>query len=87
MNYKFIRTIISRLYHKYFTIVTYNRNDSTLYYKTTLLAKVKLILANLALARSLNYESQGMLQSEAHLMIIIYNRKTFIVQATSICIE
>jgi hypothetical protein len=57
MNYKFIRTIISRLYYKCFTIVTYNRNDSTLYYKTTLLVKARLILANLALAKSLNYES------------------------------
>jgi hypothetical protein len=38
----------SGLYYKYFTIVIYNHNDSGLYYKTTILAK-------LALARIINY--------------------------------
>jgi hypothetical protein len=40
---------------KGFTSVAYNCNDSGLYYKTMILAKAKLILANFALARSINY--------------------------------
>jgi hypothetical protein len=39
-----------------FMIVTYDRNNSSLTYLTTLLAKAKLILVNLALARSVNYD-------------------------------
>jgi hypothetical protein len=39
-----------------------------------------MILANLALARSVNYD--GMLQTEAYLTIVIYDYKFFIVQAT-----
>ncbi len=42
------------LYYKSFTILTYNRNDSSLYYKTT-------ILANLALDRSVNYDHDSSL--------------------------
>ncbi len=39
-----------------------------------------MILANLALARSVNYD--GMLQTEAYLTIVIYNHKIFTVMAT-----
>ncbi len=49
-------TTTSGLYYKRFTIVTYYRNDSSLYYKTTLLAKAKLILANLALNWNTYYD-------------------------------
>ncbi len=44
------------LYYKSFTVITDDRNDSSLYYKTTLLDKAKLILANLALAKGVNYD-------------------------------
>jgi hypothetical protein len=37
------------LYYKSFTFVIYDRNDNGLYYKT-------MIVANLALARSVNYD-------------------------------
>ncbi len=57
------------LYYKSFSIVTYNRNDSSLYYKTT-------ILANLTLARSVNHDHDPANWS------IPYDRKTFRVQAT-----
>jgi hypothetical protein len=43
-------------YYRSFTIVTYDHNNSSLYYKTLLLAKALLILANLALAKSVNYD-------------------------------
>jgi hypothetical protein len=38
------------LYNKSFTIVTYDHNDSSLHYYTTLLPKAGLILANLAIS-------------------------------------
>jgi hypothetical protein len=44
------------LYYKSFTITTYNHNDSGLHYITTLLAKAKLILTNLALAKDVIYD-------------------------------
>jgi hypothetical protein len=46
---KFLNANISGLYYKSFIIVTYDHDDSSLYYKTK-------ILANLALARSVNYD-------------------------------
>jgi hypothetical protein len=59
------------LYYKSFTIVIYNRNDSTIviydcsdsgkYYKT-------MILAILALSRSVNYDRKIMLQIGAYLL-------------------
>jgi hypothetical protein len=45
------------LYYKCFTIVIYDHNDNGLYYKTT-------ILANLALAKSVNYDHKVTLQIE-----------------------
>ncbi len=38
--------------------------------------------ANLVLAWSINYDFKGMLQTEAYLVIVNYNRKAFIVQAS-----
>jgi hypothetical protein len=37
-------------------IVTYNHIDSSLYHKTTLLAKANLILPNLASVNNVNYD-------------------------------
>jgi hypothetical protein len=63
--------------------VIYDRNGSGLYYNTT-------IVTNLALASIINfylwviiyYLKVGMLQTEAYLTIVIYDRKTSILQAT-----
>jgi hypothetical protein len=46
--------LVFGLYYKCFTIVTCDYNDSSLYYKTMFLHKAKVILSNLALARSIN---------------------------------
>jgi hypothetical protein len=64
-------SISGGLYYKSFAIVIYDRNDNGLYYKTT-------IIANLALARSVNYDHKGTLQFAAYLT-------TFIVQDTGEC--
>jgi hypothetical protein len=76
--------VISGLCYKIFTIVTYDCNDSSSYCKTTLLDKAKLILTNLASAKSVNYDRKVCykLKHTLNLMSIIYDRKTFIVQAT-----
>ncbi len=44
------------LYYKSFTVITDDRNGNSMNHKTTLLAKAKLILANLALDRRVNYD-------------------------------
>jgi hypothetical protein len=59
------------LYYKSFTIVIYDRNDNDLYYKT-------IIVANLALARSVNYNRK----TEAYLYERKLRSQTLIVQAT-----
>jgi hypothetical protein len=44
------------LYYKSFMIVISDHNDNGLYYKTTIIANLTMIVANLALARSINYD-------------------------------
>jgi hypothetical protein len=56
------------MYYKSSTIVIYDRNANGLYYKT-------MIVANLALARSINYNRKGTLQFAAYLTIVIYDPK------------
>jgi hypothetical protein len=56
----------SGLYYKSFTIVIYNRNDNGLFYKTT-------ILANLALARSVNYDRKVCCKLKHTFMIVNVN--------------
>jgi hypothetical protein len=58
----------SGLYYKSFTIVIYNRNDNGLYYKTT-------IVANLALARSVNYNCKVRCKLKRTFMVVNYNPK------------
>ncbi len=72
--------LTSGLYYKSFTMVTYYYNDSTLYHKTMLQAKAGLVLAKLSLTMSVNNECK-VLKTEVYLMIVIYARKMFIVQA------
>ncbi len=64
-----LKESIIGLYYKSFTIVIYNHNGSSLYYKTT-------ILADLVLAMNIIYYRK--VQTEAY----HYNRKTFVVQIT-----
>jgi hypothetical protein len=44
------------MYYKRFTIVIYDCNDNGLYYKTTIISNLTTIVANLALARRINYD-------------------------------
>ena len=44
------------LSYKSFTIIIYYRNDKGLYYNTMIVANLITIVANLALARSVNYD-------------------------------
>ena len=76
-------TISCGLYYKSFTIVIYDRNDNGLYYKTMIVANLTMIVAKLALARSITYDrSYTIIVLATVIMIVNYDRKTFIVQAT-----
>ncbi len=61
-------TKYSGLYYKSFTIVIYDRNDNGLYYKTT-------IVANLALARSVNYDRKVCCKLKRTFTIVNYDIK------------
>ncbi len=56
------------LYYKSFTIVFNDHNDNSLYYKT-------MIVADLALARSVNYDHKGHCKLKHTFMIVNYNPK------------
>ncbi len=64
----------SGLHYKSFTIIIYDRNDNGLYYKTT-------IVANLALARRINYDCKVRCKMKHTFTIVNYDPKPFIVQA------
>ncbi len=61
------------MYYKSFTIIIYDRND----YKT-------MIVANLALARSVNYDRKVRCKLKRTFTILNYNPKPFIVQAPGV---
>jgi hypothetical protein len=63
-------------------IVIYHHNDNGLYFKTTIVAILTMIIANLALARSINYDHKVCCKLKRTFMIVNYNPKPFIVQAT-----
>jgi hypothetical protein len=56
------------LYYKSFTVVIYNLNDNGLYYKT-------MIVANLALARCVNYDHKVCCKLKHTFMIASYDCK------------
>ncbi len=60
----------SGMYYKHFTIEIYDHNDSDMYYKT-------MILTNLALARSVNYDRKVCCKLNRTFTIVNYNRKKF----------
>jgi hypothetical protein len=63
-------------------IVIYDRNDNSLYYKTTIIANLTAIVANLALARSINYDHKVCCKLKHTYTIVNYDPKPFIVQTT-----
>ncbi len=65
-------------------IVIYNRNENGLYYNTTIVANLTMIIANLALARSINYDHKVCCKLKHTFTIINYDPKPFIVQATEV---
>jgi hypothetical protein len=74
----------SGLYYKSFNIIIYNRNDNGLYYKTTIIANLTMIIANLALAKSVNYDHKLCCKLKHTFTIVNYDIKPFIVQATDL---
>ncbi len=70
----------SGLYYKSFTIIIYDHNDNCLYYKTTIVANLTMIIANLALARSINYDHKVCCKLKRTFTIVNYGPKPFIVQ-------
>ncbi len=68
------------MYYKSFTIIIYDRNDNGLYYKTT-------IVANLALARSVNYDCKVRCKLKRTFMILNYDPKLFIVLAPGVTLK
>ncbi len=77
-------TISCGLYYKSFTIVIYDRNDNGLYYKTTIEANLTMIVAKLALARSINYDRKVCCKLKHTFTIVNYDPKPFIVQFTEL---
>jgi len=70
-------------------MVVYDRNDNELYYKTmiianltTIIANLTMIVANLASVGSVNYDRKVCCKLKRTFMIVNYNPKPFIVQAT-----
>jgi hypothetical protein len=65
-------------------IVINNRNDNGMYYKTMIIANLTTIIANLALARSINYDRKVHCKLKRTFAIVNYNPKPFIVQAAGL---
>ncbi len=63
-------------------IVIYNGNDNGLYYESTIVANLTMIIANLALARSITYDHKVCCKLKHTFTIVNYDPKPFIVQAT-----
>jgi hypothetical protein len=72
------------LYYKSIMIVIYNHNDNGLYCKTTIVTNLTTIIANLALARSVNYDHKVRCKLKRTFTIINYDPKPFIVQTTGV---
>ncbi len=72
------------LYYKSFKIVIYDGNDNGLYHKTTIVANLTMTEANLALARSVNYDHKVCCKLKHAFTIVNYDPKPFIVQATNV---
>jgi hypothetical protein len=84
MKKMFCEIDTSGLYYKSFTIVIYDRNDNGLYYKTMIVANLTMIVANLALAKSVNYDHKVCCKLKRTFTIVNYDPKPFIVQSTGV---
>ncbi len=65
-------------------IVIYDCNVNGLHYKTTIVANLTTIVANLALARSVNCDRKVRCKLKCTFTIVNYNPKPFLVQATDV---
>ncbi len=74
----------SGLYYKSFMIVIYDCNYNILYYKTMIVANLTTIVANLVLAKSINYDHKVCCKLKHTFTIVNYDPKPFIVQATDV---
>ncbi len=70
------------VYYKSFMIIIYYCNDNGLYHKTMIIANLTMIVVNLALARSINYNHKILCKLKRTFTIVNYDPKPFIVQAT-----
>ncbi len=70
------------MYYKRFTLTFYDHSDNGLYYITTIMANLTMIVAYLALARSINYDCKVRCKLKCIFMMVNYDPKPFIVQAT-----
>ncbi len=75
------------LYYKSFMIIVYDLNDNGLYYKTTIIVNLTTIVANLACARSVNYDHMVCCKLKRTFRIVNYDSKPFIVQATGLILK
>jgi hypothetical protein len=67
-------------------VVIYNRNCNGLYYETMIIANLTMIVANLALARNVNYDGTLCCILKHTFTIVNYDPKPFIVQATGVIV-
>jgi hypothetical protein len=63
-------------------IIIYNHYDNGMYYKTTIVPNLTMIVDNLVLARSINYNHKVRCKLKHTFTIVNYDPKPFIVQAT-----
>ncbi len=68
-------------------IIIYKCNDNGLYYKTTIVANLIMIVAKLALARSINYDRKVCCKLKRIFTIVNCDPKPFKVQATDQCLS
>ncbi len=84
MKNMFCEIDTSGLYYKSFTIIIYDCNDNVLYYKTMIVVYLTMIIANLALAKSVNYDPKVCCKMKRTFTIVNYDPKPFIVQTTDV---
>ncbi len=67
--------VTSGLYYESFMIVIYDCNDNGLYSKNMIIANLTMIVANLALARSINYDCKVRCKLKHTFTIVNYDHK------------
>ncbi len=82
MKEKFYKNYTCGLYYKSFTIVIYDRNDSSQYYNIMIMIISYAPNLTLALDSVINYDRKWCSKLKCNLRSKIYDLKTFMVQAT-----